>query len=327
MAMVLDHSVCARCSGVTYGLVGLAETADKRGLIMAAAAASGLGLAVAVSRYAYEGGTNGLTVAASRSCVAVLILLVFCWVTGRQMRVGFGDWLNMAGLGVLMSMMYYGNVGSVEFVSIGLAALLFYTYPPIVAIIYAVILRERVPAPKVLALAIAFSGLALMLGASLGVSDGRGVALALGASFACAWNAVWLGRRVAHIDGVVVTLHMALVAAPILLVLTLGTSSVQMPDQTIGWFGLAGVVALQCTAMPFYFVAIPRIGALRSAMVSNVQPVVSIVAAYIMFGELVTGVQFAGGVLVLGGIAMSQCYDSSRGAKGGVALTKGANKL
>jgi drug/metabolite transporter (DMT)-like permease len=304
----------------------LADTADRRGLIMAAAAASGLGLAVAVSRYAYEGGTNGLTVAASRSCVAVLILVLFCWATGRQMRVAFRDWLNMAGLGVLMSMMYYGNVGSVEFISIGLAALLFYTYPPIVAIIYALILRERVPAPKVLALGAAFAGLALMLGASLGVSDGRGVALALGASFACAWNAVWLARRVAHLDGVVVTLHMALVAAPILLLLTLSTGSVQVPDQTIGWLGLAGVVILQCTAMPFYFVAIPRIGALRSAMVSNVQPVVSIVAAYIMFGELVTAVQFAGGVLVLGGIALSQWYDSSRGASVGGALVKGANK-
>ena len=204
-------------------------------------------------------------------------------------------------------------MGSVEFISVGLAALLFYTYPPIVAIIYAVILRERVAAPKVAAIAVAFAGLALMLGASFGVSDGRGVALALGASLACAWNAVWLGRKVAHLDGVVVTLHMALVAAPILMILTLSTDSVQLPHSQMGWFGLAGVVVLQCLAMPFYFVAIPRIGALRSAMVSNVQPVVSIVAAYMMFGELVTGVQFVGGVMVLGGIALSQWYDSTRG--------------
>ena len=283
---------------------------DRVGLLMAVAAASGLGLAVAVSRFAYEGGTNGLTVASTRSTVAVIVLLAFCWLTRRRLHIAFKDWLHCAGLGALMSMMYYGNVGSVEFISVGLAALLFYTYPPIVAVIYALILREPVPLMKVVALAVAFAGLALMLGVSLGVSDWRGVALALGASVACAWNAVWLTRKVAHLDAVVVTLHMALVAAPILVGITLATGNVVWPDASVGWGGLIGVVALQCTAMPFYFVAIPRIGALRSAMVSNVQPVVSIVAAYLFFTELLSTAQLLGGALVVGGIALSQWYDN-----------------
>ena len=282
---------------------------DRGALLIAAAAASGLGLAVAVSRFAYEGGTNGLTIASARSTVAVVVLLLFCYCTGRRLRVTWAEWRNCAGLGVLMSMMYYGNVGSVEYISVGLAALLFYTYPPIVALIYALVLRERIAAPKVFALAIAFAGLARMLGASLGVSDFRGVGLALGASFACAWNAVWLARRVAHLDAVVVTLHMALSAAPILLIITFATGGLDVPDNASGWGGLLGVVALQCTAMPFYFYAIPRIGALRSAMVSNVQPVVSIVAAYLFFAEVITLVQFVGGVMVLAGIALAQWSD------------------
>jgi drug/metabolite transporter (DMT)-like permease len=284
--------------------------ADRTGLIMAAAAASGLGLAVAVSRFAYLGGTNGLTVASTRSCIAVVVLLLFCWATGRSLRISWRDWFHCAGLGALMSMMYYGNVGSVEFISVGLAALLFYTYPPIVAVIYAVILREPVPRTKVFALTLAFAGLALMLGVSLGVSDLRGVALAMGASIACAWNAVWLARKVSHVDGVVLTLHMALVAAPILLSITLFSGSVIWPDANVGWFGLIGVVALQCASMPFYFVAIPRIGALRSAMISNVQPVVSIMAAYLFFAELLTTAQLFGGGLVLAGIALSQWHDN-----------------
>ena len=103
---------------------------------------------------------------------------------------------------------------------------------------------------------------------------------------------------------------MALVAAPILVGITLATGNVVWPDAGVGWGGLIGVVALQCTAMPFYFVAIPRIGALRSAMVSNVQPVVSIVAAYLFFTELLSTAQLLGGALVLGGIALSQWYDN-----------------
>ena len=290
----------------------MAHEVDRSGLLIAAAAAAGLGMAVAVSRFAYEGGTNGLTIASVRSSVAIVVLLVFCLCTGRRLAISFVDWRHCAGLGALMAMMYYGNVGSVEFISVGLAALLFYTYPPIVALIYALVLRERVAAPKVVALVIAFAGLALMLGASLGVSDWRGVALALGASLACAWNAVWLGRKVAHLDAVVITLHMALSAAPILLIITFATDSFDFPDTDGGWGGLIGVVVLQCSAMPFYFYAIPRIGALRSAMVSNVQPVVSIVAAYLLFAELISMVQFVGGLLVLSGIALAQWTDGRK---------------
>ena len=123
-------------------------------------------------------------------------------------------------------------------------------------------------------------------------------------------DAVWLARKVAHVDAVVLTLHMALVAAPILVGITLSTDSVDWPDADVGWAGLAGVVALQCAAMPFYFVAIPRIGALRSAMVSNVQPVVSIVAAYLLFAELLSTAQLLGGALVLGGIGLAQWHDA-----------------
>ena len=50
---------------------------DRRGLAFAITAASGLGLAVAVSRLAYDGGTNGLTVAMTRSLVLVFGLFVF----------------------------------------------------------------------------------------------------------------------------------------------------------------------------------------------------------------------------------------------------------
>ena len=90
-----------------------------------------------------------------------------------------------------MAMGFYGNVGAVEFISIGLTALLFFTFPPLIALIQAVTDRAW-PAlsRRWSALATAFAGLATMLGASLGASDPRGVALVVGAAIAVALNSV-----------------------------------------------------------------------------------------------------------------------------------------
>jgi DME family drug/metabolite transporter len=285
---------------------------DRPGLVMAIAAASGLGLAVALSRLAYEGGTNGLTVATTRGVVLVIGLFIFCRLTRRRLRMPLRDHLHCLGLGVLMVMMFYGNIGSVEYISVGLAALLFYTFPPIVAAIQLVIVREPVPAAKIVAIATAFAGLAIMLGASLSNSDPLGVTLALGAAVAAAWNSVWVIRKLKHRDPLVLTFNMATVAAILLCLITIGSDQVRVPDMPVGWLGGVLVVILQASAIPLYFLAIRRIGALKSAMVSNVQPVVSIVAAYLLYRELLSAPQFIGGAMVLGAVWLMQRYDRKR---------------
>ena len=286
------------------------DPGDRLGLAIAITAASGLGLAVAMSRMAYEGGTNGLTVTTTRALLMVVGLFALCRLSGRRLRLPRRDQLHLLGLGVLMAMMFYGNVGSVEFIPVGLAALLFYTFPPMVALITIVMVRERVPASRLAAIVTAFAGLAVMLGASLARSDPLGVALALGAAASAAWNSVWVARKVGQHDPLVLTFHMALVAAVLLVSVTLLGGKLQAPVTTSGWIGAALVVGLQASSIPLYFIALPRIGALKASMVSNVQPVISIVAAFVLYGELLTPLQFTGGALVLGAVWWMQRVDA-----------------
>ena len=291
-----------------------AEAAQRRqqglGLGLAVVAAVGLGLAVVVSRFAFEGGTNGLTVAMTRGLLTAGGLALFCLVTGREFGLPLRDWLHVLGLGLLAVPMFYGNIGAVQFIPISLTALLFFTYPPMIALLTAVVLRERVPAAKALAILVAFAGLALMLGVSLDRVDPRGIALALAAAVSCAWNAVWLVRKLKGADIIVVTFHMALIAGVALSGITVLGGHLQWPTATVGWAGLAGVAVLQSLAVPIYFVALPKIGALKSGIVTNVQPVVSILAAFVVFGEVLSPVQGLGGLLVLGGLWLAQWHDA-----------------
>ena len=79
-----------------------------------------------------------------------------------------------------------------------------------------------------------------------------------------------------------------------------------LPVTTLGWIGAAGVVLLQGCSIPLYFASIQRIGAETSAIINNLQPVTSIVAAYLLFGEAMTQSQVAGGGMVIGGILLLQ---------------------
>ena len=300
-------------AGTSTRLPTRLRTFDPRGAggtALALLSAVGLGLAIATARYAYEGGTNGLTVASARSLVLVAGLFVYCRATGRSLGLRRDDRWRCAGLGLLMATGFYGNVGAVEYISIGLAALLFFTFPPLIGLIQAVLDRAWPAFAKVAALVTAFTGLATMLGASLGASDPRGVALALGAALAVALNTVGVVRLVSHINPLVAMFHMAVTAAVVLAALALATGSVRLPVTGIGWAGMFGVIALQSASLPLFFVAITRIGALKSAMLANIQPVVSIVAARVLFGELLGAAQLVGGALVLAGVILTQWHDA-----------------
>ena len=298
-------------------LPAAAGASERSGVLLGLVAASALGLAVAISRFAYEGGTNGETVATCRALAVAAWVLLYCRLSGRRLRLPRLLWLNCLGLGALTSLMFFGNVGAVEYIPVALVALLFFTYPPMIALINVVFVRERLSPTSFAAVAVAFLGLALMLGVSVEAVDWRGVALALGAAVATAWNAVWLARRVAHLDPFVITFHMAVVAAVMLLALSAGGGFFDFPDTRVGWAGLLGVVVLQGGAVPLYFISLARIGALRSGVITNLQPVVSIVAAYVFFGELLSPLQAIGGAMVLGGIVIMQWSGGRTGRRTG----------
>lgn len=286
------------------------DPGDARGVALALLSAVGLGLAIALARYAYEGGANGLTVASMRSIALAGVLFVYCRATGRSLALrGTDRWL-CAWLGVLMSMAFYGNIGAVEFISIGLTALLFFTFPPLIGVLQAILEQSWPPVAKVIAIATAFAGLATMLGASLGASDPRGVALVLGAAIAVALNSVGVVHLIGHIHPLVGMFHMAATSAVLLPVATVATGSVQLPAAWSGWAGTGAVIVLQCASLPLYFVAIARIGALKTAVLANLQPVTSIVAARVLFGELLGLTQLVGGTMVLAAIMFMQWYDA-----------------
>jgi drug/metabolite transporter (DMT)-like permease len=215
------------------------------GLICAVLCSIGLGLAVAFGRVAFDGGTTPLMVALCRSGFSIGLMAALCAVTGQSLRPPKGSWPHLLFLGLLFAHMAFGNIGSTKYIPVGLAALLFFVYPPVVALINAA-LDRRPPRPlKVIAILTAFAGLAVMLGVGFGDLDIRGVIIGLTAGIACAVNMVWLSRKATGLHPFVIVFYQSCVASIVMLVLAVQLDELRLPDVTSGWWGL-WLVARQC---------------------------------------------------------------------------------
>jgi drug/metabolite transporter (DMT)-like permease len=273
-----------------------------------------LGTAVTVSRFAYLADASGIMVTLFRGIFMVLVLGVglklsrYRWPLPKRL-------VPLAMLnGLLMAIMTYGNIGAVEFISIGLAALLFFTFPIMLAILVMVFRLEEVKPIKLLSIAVAFIGLAIVLGVSLGSVDWRGPALSLSAAAATALNAVIFARYFKEVNVFVTTFHFSVYALLSLGLIALfmtytSIGEVRFPLTLSGWLGALGVGVLQGIGTPMYLYAILKIGALKTSVVTNIQPLTSVTEAWVIFDEVLNVFQAMGGGLVLAAIAIMQWAD------------------
>ena len=279
------------------------------GVFAALICSLGLGLAVALGRLAFDGGTTPLSVAFFRSLLSVVALGTICICMGISLRLPRSALISMLFLGCLFSHMAFGNVGSTKYIPISLAALLFFIYPPVVAILNHVITRKWPSLIKTISITVAFLGLAVMLGVDLNKLDLRGVVIGITAGIACAVNIIWVARKVPRVHPFIIVFYQSAIASLIIGVLAWYLDELRLPDEIGGWLGFLLVGVLQTASIPFFYFAIQGIGSEPTAMINNSQPVASIIAAILIFNEGITLERFLGAIMVIGGILVTQWDD------------------
>ena len=279
------------------------------GVFSALICSLGLGLAVALGRLAFDGGTTPLSVAFFRSLLSVVAMGTICICMGISLKLPRTVVISKLFLGCLFSHMAFGNVGSTKYIPISLAALLFFIYPPVVAILNHAIAKKWPSLIKIISITVAFLGLAVMLGVDLNQIDLRGVVIGITAGIACAVNIIWVARIVSSVHPFVIVFYQSAIASLIIGVLTWYLDELRLPNEIGGWLGFLLVGVLQTVSIPFFYFAIQRIGSEPTAMINNSQPIASIVAAILIFNEGLTLERFFGAIMVIGGILVTQWDD------------------
>ena len=253
------------------------------------------------ARHAYAAGADVLGVLLARFLIAGLVL-------GAVMLVARKRWPRGRPLAAAIGMGAVGYAGqaacyftALNHASAGLVALLLYAYPTLVCILAAAFLEERLSPRIVALLGVSFVGIALTLGGGHGTPIG--FALSLAAALIYSVYIIVGARELKGTEALASTTVICLSAAATMLVASLFLEP-SFPAEAMGWIPLA-LIALVSTVLAIltFFAGLKRVGPAAASIGSTLEPVVTVVLAWLVLGEAIAPVQLVGGALVLGSAA------------------------
>lgn len=288
---------------------------NKLGSILVLVAAASLGTLGVLGKIAYGEGLTIATVLALRFTIGSAAFFSILGITetwkratcakrdsiqplailrGRKLCIGIA--LGTLGYGVMSGLFFWG----LRYMSPGMVAITFYTYPIFVILISSAVLREKITKYTVIALLLAFCGVTLITGLDRANADPRGVMIVLASALIFAAYVTVSRAVLAEVDARVLTAHVLPSAALTFIIYGSLTSQLSFPSTMNGWIAgiLLGVVA---TAIPvFAFLAgLSRIRATHASILMTFEPVVAVLLASALLRDPISWVTVVGGSLVL----------------------------
>jgi drug/metabolite transporter (DMT)-like permease len=237
------------------------------------AAACSFALAATLARLTYEAGSNALTVVTVRTLFTAAVLMALLRATRGPFMPPPAERRDTVVMGLLLIAQSYGLYGSYQYMPVGLALIVFYTFPIITLLANAALHRRRLGAVEMLAPALAFAGLALALAPGGGDWHPAGPLHAAVAAVTFSAILIFSARRFRSPDSRPRTLLMFAVASPAFLVAGAGLHAFALPVTAPGWIAFAIVPVLYCAGITLTWAAVPRIGPVRLATLLNIEPI------------------------------------------------------
>jgi len=278
---------------------------------MCLASGAAFGAMAIFGKLAYGEGATVATLLAVRFSLAAVVFLAIVLAGGsprrRELRaLPRRDLATAVGLGAcgyaLQAGCYFAALTRID---ASLLSLMLYTYPALVAAAAVALGRERIDRRRVAALALASSGLVCVVaGAGTGAIDPAGAAL--GVVAACVYTTyILVGEGVAgRMRPMALS---AIVCTGAAVSLTAGGTLLgefhpgALTVAGWGWLACLGGVST-VAAISLFFAGLRRVGPTAASILSTVEPVVTVVLAAAVFGELLSPVQLAGGALVIAAV-------------------------
>jgi drug/metabolite transporter (DMT)-like permease len=273
------------------------------GFVMVLLASTCFGTLGIFSSLFYDDGGTPWTLLFLRFVVTGPVLAIVAFVVkepwpGRRLA------LIGASLGVFQLGVGVGLLEGFERAPIALVSLLYFAYPLMVAVGATLIYREALSAQRGIILAVALTGVALIIGIP-DSANGAGIVLGLIAAL-CVTGSVLSSQRLMTTDGISPIVLSALMftspAAVLLLALPIRSPEFGVSGAAWGW-ALGAVFVSAVFPIALFYTGVKRVGASVAGLLSTAEPLVTVILAYLVLDESLTAVQLAGGALIVLSVA------------------------
>ena len=272
---------------------------------MVLGSATGFATLAIFAKLAYKSGLGTEQTLAFRFLLAAIGMWILATLIGQSpLRLARSQLATLVALGGLVytaqALTYFVALRSLH---ASLVVLIAYIYPSLVVVAGWIFLRRSVSPWHWVALAASFAGVALLVG---------------GANFQLAWPLVWplvlaiaspmiytgyilIGERVMSSTPAIAASAVIMSGAAVAFCLLAALNhELALPGDASGWAVGVGIALFPTmVAISLFMAGLPRVGAARAALLSTVEPVITVLLAVVLLGDRLSVVQVIGGALVL----------------------------
>ncbi len=275
--------------------------ADKEafGVLLVVASTIAFAIGPTAAKLALENGSNTLTIVTLRGVIGAVLMALVILTTRQSFRLDRRALKWCLYCSVFYALTIYGVIGSVAYIPVSIAVLIFFTHPVLLAVAAHRRNGSRVSARGLLFAFAALAGLAMVLGPDVGSLDRVGIALATVAAISTCGMILCSARALERATSAQVNCFVMTVTSAAFALLTIALGAWAPPSNTTGWLGIVGAGVGIGVGLLAFFAALRHLSPVRAAMLSNIEPLVSIVFAAIILGERLGFLQWVGAALVI----------------------------
>ena len=267
------------------------------GILFIAVSAASFGTLAIFGRFLYADGLDTFTMLFLRFGIAALLMAIILFARRETFPRG-RILLQLVGMGALGYVgQSFSYLTAIKYASAGLVALLLYLYPMFVFVLSMIVLRERVTWIKVAALVLALLGTTLTVDPAGGQI--QGILLAISAALIYSVYII-IGQNVMKHVSPIQSSMVIFASAGAVYGGLMAVNGVHLPASRSGWLAIVGIVLI-ATVIPVatFLAGLERIGPTNAAMLSTLEPVVTVLLATWIFEERLKPIVLLGGVLIL----------------------------
>jgi len=281
------------------------------GIICAVIAAAFYGLGPPLVRTALTNGIPPIESTLFRTVAVSIGFALIGIVRGDRFTIPKAAVPSFIGQAVATLLVSVAYLGSVQFIPVGLAVIIFYFAPVLVMFLAPVAEGKHPGALRIMIASIAFCGLGIAVGPNFDVLDIRGIAMAGAAALGMALQ-FFSGRALSQYmppSAFGSLVHVAILLPVLAIALYAGGGNIHFLRH--GTATAIGIYAMMGVAGVYLFAYFGQMLALRFAPAStvapffNVEPVVTITVAATLLGERMAVNQYVGGAVVLAALIAS----------------------
>lgn len=271
------------------------------GVLSVLIAALGNALLPIFTILAYDGNVNVSTILVIRFTLTTVFLFLFIVLTGRHITITrsyLTKVILLSGVFFTASSILY--LSSVKYISASLAVLCVYSYPVFVAILSAILEKEKLTNRLLISIIIGIWGLVLVLGSSLEITSFKGILMAVGSGVCYSIYIVNSNRSMKQASPIVTAAFITLTAMSIMLVLAVVTNSLDFNFARSAWATILGISLFSTlVSIVAFLYGVELLGSIRASVLSMIEPLITFAFGAVLFHDRFSSIQWIGSILVL----------------------------